>query len=454
MTRRASAPTAPAARIVAALALAIAVVALVLVLASGSKYTIQAQFTYSGQLVDGGLVTVAGQPIGSVSNIGVTPNGLADVTLSITNGAYVPLHVGTRAQIRAVGQAGVANRYVELTPGPPTAPAIPNGGVLSTTYTTSIVDLDALLDSFGPAQRANLDGLIADSAQVYAGSGAPTFAEMLGRLDPAVGQLGRLTGDLASTAPAIRQIIRGGASAAAAIASRQADLEAALDHTASALHALAGERSELADAIGRAPAVLEQSGQTLANATSALTALKPTLKNLITAAPSVHTLLGNINATLPKATPVVAKLTSLAPGLRSSLAGLIPLATPAVHALDSASTAFGSADQIVTGARYYGSDLILGILDGLVGAGAYNYSRWGHYVRLDFVQPAQTIIAGAGSNLLSTRALLPGVLSIRTKLLRRCPGGNVPPAIDGSTPWVIPGLCTASQDMPASVNTP
>src|SRR6202043_144804 len=104
------------------------------------------------------------------------------------------------------------------------------------------------------------------------------------------------------------------------------------------------------------------------------------------------------------------------------------------------------ARPIVRAARFYGSDFVLGILGGLVGAGASNYSRWGHYERIDFINPPQTVIGGAGSNLLSGVPLLPGIINIRTHLFRRCPGGNVPPAVDGSTPWIPDAsLCTPSQ---------
>jgi hypothetical protein len=109
----------------------------------------------------------------------------------------------------------------------------------------------------------------------------------------------------------------------------------------------------------------------------------------------------------------------------------------------------------VRAARFYGSDFVLGILGGLVGAGSYNYGRWGHYERLDFIQPPQTAIGGAGSNLLPGFPLLPGIINIKTHLFRRCPGGNVPPAVDGSTPWIPDtSLCTPSQDIPALVNQP
>jgi hypothetical protein len=278
---------------------------------------------------------------------------------------------------------------------------------------------------------------------------------MLGKLDPALSQLDGMLGELAQDRTAIAQVIHTGNVAASAIASRSGDLQAAVAHTATALGAIASQRTALGDLLSRAPAVLNQARGTLASSGTALTALRPALRDVVPTAAPLRAFLERVTTILPVATPVVAQLRGQLPGLRSSLGGLSPLEPLAVRALDSAATALKDARPIVRAARFYGADLVLGILGGLVGAGSYNYSRWGHYERLDFIQPPQTAISGIGAGLLPTRPLVPGIIDIKTHLLRRCPGGNVPPAIDGSTPWVAdPSLCTPSQDIPASVNGP
>jgi hypothetical protein len=201
--------------------------------------------------------------------------------------------------------------------------------------------------------------------------------------------------------------------------------------------------------------VLDQARATLADAGTALTALRPALRDVVPTAAPLRDFLLRVTSVLPVATPVVAQLRGQLPGLRSSLAGLSPLEPLAVRALKSAATALKNVRPIVRAARFYGADFVLGILNGLVGAGSYNYSRWGHYERLDFIQPPQTAVSGLGANLLPSVPLLPGIINIKTRLLRRCPGGNVPPAIDGPSPWIPdPTLCTPSQDIPASVNQP
>jgi phospholipid/cholesterol/gamma-HCH transport system substrate-binding protein len=443
-------------RLAAAAGIVLALVALALILfGGGASYTLHARFASASGLVDGGLVEVAGRKVGSITDVGLAPDGEAEITMSIGDQAILPLHAGTRATIRALGQAGITNHFVDLAPGALSASTLSSGATLPVAQTSSMVNYDALLDSFGPAQRDHVDELIANSAQVFAGSGSHSFNSMLGRLDPALAEVDGVTHELAQDRAAIENVISAGSRAAGAIASRSADLQSAVSYSATALGALASQRSALADLLSRAPAVLGQAQTTLAHAGTALTTLRPALRDVVPAAPPLRDFLGQVTTVLPLATPVVGKLVAQLPNLDSSLTGLAPLRRIAVPALQSAAKALEVARPILRAARFYGSDFVLGILGGLVGAGAYNYSRWGHYERLDFIQPPQTAIGGIGAGLLPSRPLVPGIIDIKTRQLRRCPGGNVPPAVDGSTPWIPDkSLCDPSQDIPASVNVP
>ncbi len=82
------------------LAVAVALVAVaVILLSSGSTYPVKALFQNASQIVSSDLVEVAGNPIGTVSNIALTPQGEAQLTLSINNKAYDPLRHGTQAGV-------------------------------------------------------------------------------------------------------------------------------------------------------------------------------------------------------------------------------------------------------------------------------------------------------------------------------------------------------------------
>ena len=70
-----------------------------------------------------------GAPVGKVTNIDLTPDGQAQVTLKIKDD-YAPLRRGTLATVRQASLSGVANRYIDLRMAPQAATKIPDGGVI------------------------------------------------------------------------------------------------------------------------------------------------------------------------------------------------------------------------------------------------------------------------------------------------------------------------------------
>jgi len=155
---------------VAAVAIAIVVV-VVIVLGGGPSYQVHAVFQNASQIVNGDLVEVAGDSVGTVSNISLTPNGEADLTLNINNSTYEPLHRGTLATVRAVSLTGIANRYIELRMPPAGSGTIPNNGTIPTQDTTSATDFDELFDTLNGPTRKALQNVIQGSAAEYAGQG-------------------------------------------------------------------------------------------------------------------------------------------------------------------------------------------------------------------------------------------------------------------------------------------
>jgi phospholipid/cholesterol/gamma-HCH transport system substrate-binding protein len=451
---RSPSPAGPSGTKVAALlALLVGAVIVVVLLSAGSGYTIQAHFEDAGGLVDGAQVRVGGVTIGTVAAIGLTPNAQADITISIGDGRYIPLHRLTRASIRAVGQAGVTNHYVELTPGPPSEPVLRSGAVLPTSLTTGYVSLDAIIDSLNPAARGAIDQLVSRSSQIYAGSGAAYFNGMLGKLSPALGALAGVSGQLASDRADLNRLISTADQATSAIASRAPDLRAAVANTARAFGALAQQRSSLADSLTRAPAVLDQARVTLALGNHAVAALRPALREVPAAAQPLGGVLHALPPSLGSVTPAIGQLRSELPGLTRSLTDFVPLKAPAVSALGSLATALNHSMPILAGVRVYAPDLLIGLFNGLIGISTGPYDYAGHYIHAEYVQSPQFLLRGIASGLFSAHALIPGLLALRTNLTDRCPGGDEPPAPDGSNPWIPDkSLCNPADDVSASVN--
>ena len=147
------------ARLAAIGALLVAAVVVAVVLLSGgggTKYDMV--FQNAGQLVKGDQVQVGGRPIGTVKDIALTNHNLARVRVELNE--FAPLHQGTTAVIRETSLSGIANRYISLTLGPNSAPSLKDGATLTTTQTTTPVDLYQLFDPLDPRTRTALQQVI------------------------------------------------------------------------------------------------------------------------------------------------------------------------------------------------------------------------------------------------------------------------------------------------------
>ena len=171
----------------------------------GPGYEVHAIFQNAGQLVRGDYVQVAGLPAGKVTDLKLTPDGQAELTLHI-DAPYAPLRAGTQATVRATGLTGIANRYVSLRLAPATNAKIPDGGTITTADTTSAVDLDQLFNTFDSRTRRALQRFVQGSAGLYAGRTAQARLGWL-YLDPFLSTSSQLLGELDRDTPALARFV-------------------------------------------------------------------------------------------------------------------------------------------------------------------------------------------------------------------------------------------------------
>jgi len=232
-------------RVAALAAVAIAVVAVVVILLSGgSSYQVKAVFTNASQLVPGDQVQVSGNPVGTISKITLTPSGQAELTLTIDNSTYQPLHQGTQATVRLTSLSGIANRYVDLRLGSGTAAKIPNGGVIPTSDTTSAVDFDQLFNTLDGPTRQGLQNVIQGSAAQYANAGQKAQAAWQ-YLNPAVASSSLLFRELNRNTSKFTNFIVKSGNLVSDIAQRQSDLSGLVAHLNTTTQALAAQHTAL-----------------------------------------------------------------------------------------------------------------------------------------------------------------------------------------------------------------
>ena len=143
------------ARIAALAALIGAIVLVALLFFGGSEsYTVKARFVNAAQLVKGNVVDIGGTNAGLVTDMDITSDGQAEITLEIDE-KYAPLRRGVRAQVRSAGQTSVSGRYVQLMlPSEPEAgDDIDDGGLIDVDSTTTNVDIDQFFSIFDPRTR-------------------------------------------------------------------------------------------------------------------------------------------------------------------------------------------------------------------------------------------------------------------------------------------------------------
>lgn len=427
------------ARVAALGALGLALVAVLVVLISGgSSYVVHAQFYDAGQVVEGDLVTIAGHHVGSVGPIRLTNNGLADVELDISNQGSVPLRQGTIATIGQLSLTGVANRFVDISPGVGTP--IPNGATLPVSQTRGIVDLDTLLDAFTPHVRASVTQLLATGAYFFSRPTASQLNHMSPYLNPALSQIAQLGSEVVADNLALQRLVSSTAQVSTALAARSDQLGGAVTNTAATLREVASQRSALEDALTRAPGVLSQGTGVLRDVDYTLLVLDPTLVDLKPVAPRLASLLAALLPAAQNALPTIEGVEALVPGAKAALEGFPPVERKATPAVQSLTKALTQITPILAGLRPYAPDVVAGFFNGVGGAEGASYDANGHYLKSELtVQGGGASLTGLLSLLGSTGKLGP-FNGERTSLLAPCPGGGNPPATDASNPWTSPDV--------------
>jgi phospholipid/cholesterol/gamma-HCH transport system substrate-binding protein len=304
----------------------VAVVVAIIVLAGGSSYQVKAIFTDASQIVSGDQVQVSGNTIGTVSNVELTPNGQAALTLSIKDSLYQPLRKGTEATVRLTSLSGIANRYIDLRVGPGTAPKIPNNGTIPTVNTTSAVDLDEIFNTLNAPTRKGLQDVLQGSASQYKGQGAKMAAAWQ-YLNPAIASSSVLFREINRDTGKFTRFITKNASLVTDLASRTSALTGIVNNLSVDFNALAAQRANLGRTIDQLPGFMALANTTFVNLRNALDDLTPLVNASKPVAPRLNVFLQQLRPLAEQAVPTVTDLANVIrkPGANNDLVELTGL---------------------------------------------------------------------------------------------------------------------------------
>jgi phospholipid/cholesterol/gamma-HCH transport system substrate-binding protein len=435
MSAREEAGSATAVRVLAGAAVLLAaIVVAILLFAGGGGYRVTAEFTNAGQLVKGAEVRVAGVAVGTVDEIDVSQDGMADVTFSV-NDEYAPLRRGTRAIVRPTSLSGIANRYIDLQLGPQSGAEIEDGGQIGPDQTATAVELDEVFNLFDESTRGSLQDVIKGQALAVRGRGRQ-LRRGIHYLNPALSTGARLFQELTRDNRLLKRFLVDSGTLVNTLASRRDDLTGVVRNLNATFGALGSQQAALADSIERLPPFLRRADTTFVNLRAALDDVDLLVDAAKPVAVRLDPFLKQAEAFAADAKPTVRDLsrTISQPGQSNDLIDLInsfpPLSRTALDnqtvngasrpaAFPQTTEALDAATPTIAFARPYTPDFV-GWLDDFSTTGAYDalggFSR--AWINLS------ELLYGPGPKL---------------HQFRRCPGADEMPASDGSN------VLTASQ---------
>ena len=426
-------------RAAAIAALAAVVIALGYILFSGNgTHHYKLVFQNASQLVPDNQVLIGGSPVGSVEDIGLTDDNLAEVDVSVDQ----QLHEGSTAVIRATSLSGVANHYVSISPGPNSSPGLDDGDVLGLESTTTPVDLDQFLNTFPTPVRRALGEFVRGNAEVWRGRG-PQARETFKYFAPVLNRASHLAQQLNGDQRLLARFVVSSAKLSTAVAQRGEALSDAISNTATASEAIASQNVAFDRALRLLPPVMRQANTTFVNLRAALDDLDPLVETSKPATKGLAPFLRELRPVLSRAVPVFRnlRLTARRPGFANDAAELLGF-LPAVQ--ERASSAFPHAEDASAAflpnlrfTRAYTPDIFTAI--GNLGQTAANFDADGNYVRAQF---SGLNIFNYNSGTGELEPIPPGeqlsVYGSSAEIQTRCPGAATQPAPDGSNPFTEP----------------
>jgi phospholipid/cholesterol/gamma-HCH transport system substrate-binding protein len=449
----------------AAAAVALALAALVagwLLLGPDDRYVVRGQFRAVSTLVPGNVVKIAGDRVGTITDIDLTDDGLAEVRMELDED-FAPLREGTRATIRQQSLSGSASRYVDLRIPPAGGATIDDGGVLPTSDTSTDVDLDQFFDLFDESTRKGLRNVVRGAADQYGGRGAEANAGWR-YLNPSLVAATRLFDEINRDSDVLREFLISSSRFVGDVAERDDDLEALVDDLADVTGAIARQETDLSLAIARLPPFMRRANSTFVNLRATLDDLDPFVEASKPVTPRLRAVLAELRPFARNAKPTVRDLSALVrrPGADNDLLELARAVPPfrdiAIGPVQrngaarpgSFPTATESLRQQTPHFAFFRPYVVdfTGWLDDFSHSGIYDAN--GSASR---IATSVNAFATVGSQL----KLVPqelrdelGNVIARSGQTSRCPGASEHPAEDGSNPWkpLTDFACDPSQQLP------
>ena len=342
-------------------------------------YKVRAVFAQAPNLYTGEDVQVDGLDVGKITSDNYV-NGQAVVGVGIQDHQYYPLHQGTKVILRFGTTIGNGSRYIQVIPGPKSAPAIPNDGIIPITDTVQSVEFDQLFNVFNAPTRSAFQAASAGAGNVF-GKRAAQIGAGVGAGGPALNALSGFTAELARDQQSLSSLVANGASLTQTLAAHDGQIADLVSNAAGTFNAFASNTSGISQSLNLLPPTLTQVKGTLNRLSGSIghlnglvTALAPGAAQLRTMAADLLPAMTDLRTTIPVADQTLQVGTAASPQITTLLKETLPFSK-------QASPAFTQLAPMVGCIRPYAPE-IAGLLT-TWSSWPQDYDQIGHLGRLD-----------------------------------------------------------------------
>ena len=153
-------------------------------------------------------------------------------------------------------RTGLADMFIELSPGQGSAPAAKPGYTIPISNPMPTVNLDEVLSSLDADSREYLNLLVNGAGQGLKNHGGDQLAQVMERFEPTHRDLARLNGAVAQRGIALRHLVNSLQRLNTALAAKQAQIVSLVDASAKVFHAFAIENQNVSRAVQDLPGTL------------------------------------------------------------------------------------------------------------------------------------------------------------------------------------------------------
>jgi hypothetical protein len=349
-----------------------------------------------------------------------------------------PLHRGTYAGTRWGSTTSLAYRYVEIYPGPASAPALPNDAVLPAARNKTAVELDQAYRIFRGRTPRDFQKVLGELTATVNNQG-PSIARGLRTAPGGLDQAAAVLREFSADQNALRTMMVAGDQATTALAGRQADLGNLVRHAAATFDEFARHTHAEQVALQRAPSAFSESVGTLSRLNTSLDGLQALLDDLrpgarqlrIFAAPARRAL-AELRREVPLATRTFRTGRLAAPPLTRML-------KTGTTFLPHLGTVLDQFAPMMACLRPYAPELA-GMLETWTGWNK-NYDQYGHYARTFDLLANLAILPGTPFNSLQATNMF------KNRLFYAMPR---PPGLNAGHPWFQPQCGAGPESMDPS----